>query len=221
MFSPRATKRALLDFHPITSSISLFATSRMSSISPQSSLHITLTMPRPINLMRGWPSPSLLPAPLLSAASQRLLADPAVYTPALQYGPDPGYQPLREGLARWLGRFYAAAGVPQEETTADGIIVTGGASQSAANVLATFTDPAVTKAVWVVAPCYYLACPIFEDAGFYGRLRATPEDEEGIDIKALESKMLALEEEEKNDRPGKVSPKPVLLPRQEREQKES
>lgn len=177
----------------------------MPSISPQSSLRITLAMPRLINLMRGWPSPSLLPAPLLSGASHRLLADPAVYTPALQYGPDPGYQPLREGLARWLGGFYAPGGVPAGETTADRIIVTGGASQSMANVLATFTDPAVTRAVWVVAPCYYLACPIFEDAGFYGRLRATPEDEEGIDIEALENKIVALEAEEKHDAPVKVS----------------
>lgn len=163
-------------------------------------------MPRLINLMRGWPSPSLLPASLLSAAATRLLADPTVYTPALQYGPDPGYQPLREGLARWLGGFYATGGaaVPREQTTPDRILVTGGASQSVANVLATFTDPGVTRAVWVVAPCYYLACPIFEDAGFYGRLRATEEDEEGIDIEALEAKILALEAEEKGDAPRKV-----------------
>jgi DNA-binding transcriptional MocR family regulator len=151
---------------------------------------------RPINLLRGWPSPTLLPAPLLSAAAQRLLADPAIYTPALQYGPDPGYQPLREALAGWLGRFYRSS-VPEEETTAARICITGGASQSVANVLATFTDPVVTKAVWVVAPCYYLACPIYEDAGFHGRLRATPEDDEGIDIKALEKSIQELEEQEK------------------------
>lgn len=43
-----------------------------------------------------------------------------------------------------------------------------------------------TKAVWAIAPCYFLACPIFEDAGFKGRLRAVPEDEEGVDIAWLE-----------------------------------
>lgn len=176
-------------------------------------------MPPPqrlINLMRGWPSPSFLPAPLLSAASQRLLADPAIYTPALQYGPDPGYQPLREGLARWLGRFYGSAGGGGGDrqasvvgrgtkTTAAEICITGGASQSLANVLASFTDPVVTRAVWVVAPCYYLACNIFDDAGFYGRLRATPEDEEGIDIEELERKIQALEEEERHLHKGEVS----------------
>lgn len=37
----------------------------------------------------------------------------------------------------------------------------------------------------MVAPCYYLACPIFEDSGFRGRLRAVPEDADGIDIDYL------------------------------------
>lgn len=160
---------------------------------PSLNIHTTMSAARKtINLMRGWPSPSLLPAPLLSAASQRLLADPAIYTPALQYGPDAGYQPLREGLARWLGRHYSVAAEPER------ICITGGASQSVACVLQSFTDPAVTRAVWVVAPCYYLACPIFEDAGFKGRLRATPEDEEGIDLRALERKIQELAEREKH-----------------------
>ena len=34
----------------------------------------------------------------------------------------------------------------------------------------------------MVSPTYYLACPIFEDSGFRGRLRSVPEDEEGVDI---------------------------------------
>ena len=54
--------------------------------------------------MRGWPSPDVLPASLLAAACQRVLSDMAEYTPILQYGADPGYEPLREGLAQWLGR---------------------------------------------------------------------------------------------------------------------
>lgn len=47
------------------------------------------------------------------------------------------------------------------------------------------------------APCYYLACPIFEDAGFAGRMRAVPEDDEGVDVELLEEKLLALEESER------------------------
>ncbi|KAF4125371.1 Aspartate/methionine/tyrosine aminotransferase [Geosmithia morbida] len=145
-----------------------------------------------INLLRGWPSPSLLPAGLLSQAAQRILADPTVYTPVLQYGPDCGYGPLREGLACWLGRHYRVDPDPER------ISITGGASQNIACVLQTFTDPVLTRAVWIVAPCYYLGCAIFDDAGFQGRLKATPEDEEGIDLDALENKIRALEEQEKD-----------------------
>ncbi|KAK0701635.1 pyridoxal phosphate-dependent transferase [Lasiosphaeria miniovina] len=151
-----------------------------------------------INLIRGWPSPHLLPAELLRAAANKALADPAVYVPGLQYGPDPGYQPLREELAAWLGCAYKSSYRPQSQNPlpggstvvgvgagADQICITGGASQSIACILQSFTDPAYTRAVWAVAPCYFLACPIFEDAGFRGRLRAVPEDDEGIDLEWL------------------------------------
>ncbi|KAI1149564.1 pyridoxal phosphate-dependent transferase [Nemania diffusa] len=166
---------------------------------------------RPINLLRGWPSTTLLPAAALRAASQTALSDPAIWTPGLEYAPDPGYQPLREALAGWLGRFYssvlpvtppsgvAASGVSggegeEAEEAADRITITGGASQSLACLLQSFTDPARTLAVWVVAPCYFLACPIFADAGFAGRMRAVPEDGEGVDVGVLEREMAALEE---------------------------
>lgn len=160
---------------------------------------IYTAMPKPgakrlINLIRGWPSPDLLPASLLSAASQRVLADRATYVPILQYGPDEGYPVLRDGLAHWLARHYGLEPDPNR------ICVTGGASQSLACVLQKFTDPMMTRAIWMVAPCYHLACAIFEDAGFAERLRATPEDEDGIDLDVLEAKIRALETEESKDR---------------------
>ena len=141
---------------------------------------------RPINLLRGWPSPDLLPAAALRAAANKVLSDPNLFVPGLQYGPDPGYQPLRDELARWLGDFY---GVPPDPST---ICITGGASQNLACVLQSFTDPVYTKAIWMVAPCYFLACPIFIDSGFAGRLRAVPEDEEGINLAYLEKGLQAM-----------------------------
>ncbi|AEO70926.1 uncharacterized protein THITE_2056168 [Thermothielavioides terrestris NRRL 8126] len=138
-----------------------------------------------INLLRGWPSPHLLPAAQLQAAAARVLSDPAVAVPALQYAPDEGYGPLREELARWLGALYNRGFVPAPIRPED-IAITGGASQALACVLQSFADPAYTRAVWMAAPCYFLACPIFEDAGFRGRLRAVPEDDGGIDLDALE-----------------------------------
>ncbi|KAK4202813.1 pyridoxal phosphate-dependent transferase [Triangularia verruculosa] len=136
-----------------------------------------------INFLRGWPSPSLLSPSILQSATTALLSDPALFVPALQYGPDPGYQPLREELAVWLGQQYST------KTRSEEICITGGASQGLACVLASFTDPAYTQTVWASAPCYYLACPIFEDAGFGpGRINAVPEDQQGgMDIALLET----------------------------------
>ncbi|ROT41855.1 PLP-dependent transferase [Sodiomyces alkalinus F11] len=149
-------------------------------------------MPTPkkqINLLRGWPPPSVLPSEALKAATARAFSDPAVSVPGLQYAPDPGFPPLRDALAAWLARFYGGLSDPER------ICITGGASQSIANILASFTDPAVTRAVWMAAPCYFLACPIFEDAGFGDRMKAAPEDEHGVDVEALEERLSRFDEE--------------------------
>ncbi|PTB71000.1 Aspartate/tyrosine/aromatic aminotransferase [Trichoderma citrinoviride] len=153
-----------------------------------------------INLLRGWPSPDLLPAHLLSSAAQRILSSPVTSVPLLQYAPDEGYQPLRERLAQWLGRHYGV------EPDANRICVTGGASQNLACILQSFTDPKYTRAVWMVAPCYHLAGAIFEDAGFRGRLRAVPEDEEGVDLGQLERRMEEWEKEEEEEKGFRPEP---------------
>ncbi|RCI09034.1 hypothetical protein L249_4937 [Ophiocordyceps polyrhachis-furcata BCC 54312] len=105
------------------------------------------------------------------------------------YGPDRGYQPLREALASWLGRQFGV------EPEAERICITGGASQSLACILQSFTDPTLTRAVWIVEPCYHLACGIFEDAGFGARLRAAPGDGEGVDVDGLERRMTEMDNE--------------------------
>ncbi|KAM5386739.1 hypothetical protein ACJZ2D_000032 [Fusarium nematophilum] len=151
---------------------------------------MSLTGKHQINLIRGWPNPKLLPSDLLSAAAQSILADPSVYVPALQYGADSGYQPLREALATWLSGHYGVERDPNR------ICISGGASQNVACIMQSFTDPAVTQAIWCIAPTYHLAFQIFRDAGFEGRLRGFPEDEEGIDIEALEAKLAKFEEED-------------------------
>ncbi|KAL8639667.1 MAG: hypothetical protein Q9228_003324 [Teloschistes exilis] len=138
-----------------------------------------------INLLRGWPNQSLLPVNQIKAAAVAALSDASVSTPALLYGPDTGYEPLRESIARWLSRFYqleAAVGAKR-------ICITGGASQNLACLLQVFSDPLYTRNVWLVSPTYFRVCPIFHDNAFRGRLRSVPEDEQGIDIDFLRQRL--------------------------------
>lgn len=86
-------------------------------------------------------------------------------------------------MATWLTNFYQ----PTESISEDRIAVTGGASQNLACLLQVFTDPVYTRNVWIVAPAYMLAFRIFDDSAL--KLRAVPEDEEGIDIEYLRSEI--------------------------------
>ena len=143
-----------------------------------------------INFLLGWPSPSLLPHKLLRLASQEALSSHA--HEALAYSPEDGYGPLRDSIAAWLTDFYRpSAG----SVTADRISVTGGASQSLACILQTFSDPVYTRNIWMVAPTYFLACQILEDSGFAGRLRGVPEDDDGVDLDFLEKALIESEAE--------------------------
>lgn len=148
----------------------------------------------PINFFRGWPNPSLLPTAALTSASAHVLSNPSLSGPALGYGPDEGDPSLRAEIARWLTAFYDPSSGP---VGADRVCISGGASQNLACVLQVFADPSVTRAVWMVRPTYYLACRIFDDAGFGGRLRGVLEDAEGLDLEMLEEGMRRLGEEDK------------------------
>lgn len=145
----------------------------------------------PINLMRGWPNPSLLPTSLIQSAANSALSDPSIASQALLYGPDPGYGPCREALAAWLSKFYASS------ISASKLCITGGASQNLGCMLAVYTDPEYTRNIWIVAPAYYLAFRIFEDAGFAGKMRAVLEDDEGIDLAYLRREIEKSEHEAK------------------------
>ncbi|KAJ5515088.1 Pyridoxal phosphate-dependent transferase major region subdomain 1 [Penicillium fimorum] len=151
---------------------------------------LTVSPDQPIDLQIGWPNPALLPAPNLRHSATAVLSNPSIANPALLYGPDEGYEPLRIHIAAWLSNFYQ----PREPISSQRICITGGASQNLACVLQTFTDPVYTRNVWMVAPTYHLAARVMEDAGFAGRLRGIPEDDEGVDIAVLESGLRAAED---------------------------
>ncbi|KAJ5658806.1 uncharacterized protein N7484_002455 [Penicillium longicatenatum] len=164
-------------------------------------------MPERIDLSAGWPNPTLLPAPELLRSASTVLTDPSIAHPALGYGPDEGHEPLRVHVAAWLEAFYQ----PRHPISSQRICITGGASQNLACVLAVFTDPVYTRNVWQVDPTYFLAGRIFDDAGFAGRVRAVPEDDEGIDLDFLERGLREAEHKataEGNDTPKLKPPRP-------------
>ncbi|KAJ5682662.1 hypothetical protein N7462_005827 [Penicillium macrosclerotiorum] len=146
--------------------------------------------PQPIDLLCGWPNPALLPAEDLLRSATTVLTTPSIAHPGLLYGPDEGYEPLRAHIAQWLGDFYQ----PCEPISPLRICITGGASQNLACILAVFTDPVYTRNVWMVEPTYHLAARMMDDAGFAGRIRGVPEDDEGCDLEFL-AKGLATAEE--------------------------
>lgn len=151
-----------------------------------------LTKDQPlINLLRGWPNPSLLPVAQIKAAAAAALSQPDISTAGLLYGPDPGYEPLRDAIANWLSNFYQLT----TPINLNRICITGGASQNLACILQVFSDPLYTRFVWQVSPTYFRVCPIFEDNAFHGRLRSVPEDDEGIDVEFLRRQLQQLEED--------------------------
>lgn len=114
-------------------------------------------------------------------------------TPILEYGPGQGYAPLRDEIAKWLSDVYVLSAEPTDSSR---ICVTNGASASLANVVLKFADPVYTRCIFMVEPTYFLACPIFEDCGFRGKLQGVPEGgQDGIDIVFLLEQLKKLEKE--------------------------
>lgn len=166
-------------------------------------------MAEPIDLLTGWPNPALLPAPELLRSATTVLTDPSIAHPALAYGPDEGYGPLRVHIAQWLGAFYRS---PQPISPLR-ICITGGASQNLACILAVFTDPVYTRNVWMIEPTYHLAGRMMDDAGFAAKTRGVPEDDEGVDLEFLEKALRAAEDKalaEGNTDPVYLISSPIL-----------
>ncbi|KAH8898965.1 PLP-dependent transferase [Thozetella sp. PMI_491] len=144
--------------------------------------------PALINLQLGWPSPRLFAANSLLQGAQSVLTSESETAAALIYGPHPGHPPLRESVAEWLSSIYS------RKISSDRICITNGASGNLSNVLQRFTDPLYTRCIFMVEPTYFLACPIFEDNGFQGKLLGVPEsDTDGVDIGFLRRELEAAE----------------------------
>jgi DNA-binding transcriptional MocR family regulator len=127
---------------------------------------------------------------LLDKAAHTVLTNDDVAFPSLWYGPDHGDLRLRKHVASWLSSFYR----PTHVIPLDRIVITGGASQNLASVLQVCTDPVYTRNAWIVSPAYHLSFRIFDDAGLHKKLRAVPEDDEGLDIDFLRAEIAKSED---------------------------
>lgn len=59
---------------------------------------------RPINLLRGWPSPNVLPAETLKAAANKVLSDPDIFVPGpLEFSSRDGLSHLSPNLFSHTG----------------------------------------------------------------------------------------------------------------------
>ncbi|EOD46041.1 putative aminotransferase protein [Neofusicoccum parvum UCRNP2] len=154
-------------------------------------------MRAPIDLQLGWPSTTLHPTAPLLAAAPAILSSPTTSAAALNYGPGHGHEPLRAAIARWLTSAYAPATASGAAYAipASRVLVGNGASATLLSAALRFADARYTRCVWMVEPTYFLASPIFADAGFEGRLRGVPEDAEGIDLAFLRAAVERVERE--------------------------
>lgn len=139
-----------------------------------------------IDLRKGSPAPGLLPGEILTTAFNTIMSDQDTLTSCLDYGPGAGDDHVRKIIAEWLCRRYANPHLNSER-----IAVTAGASQNISCILQCYTSLEDTHAIYLVSPTYHLVCDIFEDHGFSDRLQAIPEDDQGVDIALLETKMRA------------------------------
>lgn len=164
-----------------------------------------------IDLQKGWPTPRLLPRQSLKDAAEATLGNPTRAVEAMLYGPNIGDPALRRGCAEWLSRLYRSRGPPagsQESSpipiSPERICITAGASSNLACIMAGFTDPVYTRRVWMVEPTYFLACTVFDDAGFQGRLVGVPEDDDGLDVDLLRRQIEAVDHEEEETSSSRI-----------------
>ena len=132
-----------------------------------------LGKPGIISFAGGFPDPALFDVEGIAESSRAVLAgNPG---PVLQYGATEGYQPLREGISR----FMAAKG---STVAPDGLIVTTGSQQALDLVGKTLISPG--DKIIVEAPTFLATIQCFR---LYGAdIIGAPIDADGVDVDKLE-----------------------------------
>ncbi len=132
-----------------------------------------LGKPGIISFAGGFPDPALFDVEGIAESSRAVLAGNS--GPVLQYGATEGYQPLREGISR----FMAAKG---STVAPDGLIVTTGSQQALDLIGKTMISPG--DKIIVEAPTFLATIQCFR---LYGaNIIGAPIDADGVDVDKLE-----------------------------------
>lgn len=132
-----------------------------------------LGKPGIISFAGGFPDPALFDVEGIQAASQAVLATNS--GPVLQYGATEGYQPLREGISRFMANKGATV-------APEGLIVTTGSQQALDLIGKTMISPG--DKVIVEAPTFLATIQCFRLYGAH--IIGAPTDADGVDVDQLE-----------------------------------
>lgn len=139
-----------------------------------------------INLGVGYVNERTIPVDLLRRAMDAIIADPVRYRQAFNYGGPEGSPNLIDSIGRFLIR---TRWIDKETLARRRLIIGPCGATSVLDALAEIFAPGI---VVTSDPVYYVYANALERKGF--ELLAAPEDDEGIDLGALERRLAALGE---------------------------
>jgi 2-aminoadipate transaminase len=132
--------------------------------------------PEIISFGGGLPAPDVFPVQRFREACQKVLSEHG--SPALQYGPTEGFQPLREMIARNMARYGIVAG-------ADNVLITSG-SQQALDLIGKLLINRGDR-ILVEAPTYLGALQAFNVYG--AQYVSVPVDSDGLITEQLDASL--------------------------------
>lgn len=147
-----------------------------------------LANPALINFAAGLVDEATLPAPEVSAITQRIFSDTAHARRALQYGTTIGLRPLREQLLAHLARLDNKT--PHDlGLTYHNLLLSTGSQQALYIIADVLLDPG--DIVITANPSYFVFTGALQSLG--AKVLAVPMDENGMDVDAVEKRLEALQ----------------------------
>ena len=164
----------------MNTSFSGLLSSRAAALKPSAIRELSKVAREPgvISFAGGTPDAALFPVEQIAEVTAQIFANPALRRECLQYGISEGYAPLREVIARYMGR-------RRIEARAGDVLITCGSQQGLEFVGKLFVNPG--ERILVTRPTYLGALQAFSLCE--PRFVPLPQDAQGIDLNALEREL--------------------------------